>query len=134
MRHRLEKNPNDAVAHMNLGAILLSRLDPQAAVTRAAGGRAAGAEAAGSSQYAGLGAGHAEPQRGRHPCNSKWRCEPARTTASARFNLATALAKSGRIDEAIANLRQILAANPDDAYAKRRLAELEAARHPPVHP
>jgi tetratricopeptide (TPR) repeat protein len=44
--------------------------------------------------------------------------------ASARFNLATALAKSGRIDEAIANLRQILAANPDDPYAKQRLAEL----------
>jgi hypothetical protein len=33
MRHRLEKNPGDAVAHMNLGAILLSRLDPQGAVT-----------------------------------------------------------------------------------------------------
>ena len=33
MRHRLDKNPNDAEAHMNLGAILLSRLDPQAAVT-----------------------------------------------------------------------------------------------------
>jgi tetratricopeptide (TPR) repeat protein len=43
---------------------------------------------------------------------------------SARFNLATALAKTGRVDEAIANLRQILAANPEDAYAKKRLADL----------
>jgi predicted Zn-dependent protease len=47
---------------------------------------------------------------------------------SARFNLATALAKTGRIDEAIANLRQILAADPEDAYAKKRLADLLGAR------
>ena len=44
--------------------------------------------------------------------------------ASARFNLATAQAKLGRIDEAIQNLRQVLAANPDDPYAKQRLSEL----------
>ncbi len=53
---------------------------------------------------------------------------------SARFNLATALARSGRIDEAIDDLRKILAANPGDPYAKRRLAELEAARRAAVHP
>jgi tetratricopeptide (TPR) repeat protein len=50
--------------------------------------------------------------------------------ASARFNLATSLAKSGRIDEAVANLRQILAANPGDAYAKQRLADLMATQAP----
>jgi tetratricopeptide (TPR) repeat protein len=44
--------------------------------------------------------------------------------ASARFNLANALAKSGRVDEAVTNLRQVLAKNPGDAYAKRRLSEL----------
>ena len=44
--------------------------------------------------------------------------------ASARFNLATALAKTGRKNEAIANLRQILAAHPEDAYAQQRLSEL----------
>ena len=49
--------------------------------------------------------------------------------ASARFNLATALAKSGRIEEAIANLRQVLATNPNDAYAKKRLEELTGG-HP----
>ena len=48
MRHRLDKNPNDAEAHMNLGAILLSRLDPQGAVTELRGGGAADTEAAGS--------------------------------------------------------------------------------------
>jgi tetratricopeptide (TPR) repeat protein len=44
--------------------------------------------------------------------------------ASARFNLATAQAKLGSIDEAIENLRKVLAANPDDPYAKQRLSEL----------
>jgi tetratricopeptide (TPR) repeat protein len=53
--------------------------------------------------------------------------------ASARFNLATALAKSGRIDEAVKNLRQVLAANPDDSYAKQRLADL-LATHPELNP
>ena len=33
LRHRLERNPNDFAAHLNLGAVLLSRLDTQAAVT-----------------------------------------------------------------------------------------------------
>jgi protein O-mannosyl-transferase len=54
--------------------------------------------------------------------------------ASARFNLATALAKTGRIDEAVTNLRQVLAANPEDAYAKKRLADLLAAHPRAVHP
>ncbi len=96
MRHRLEKNPSDFVAHMNLGAILLSRLDPQAAVTRAADGGAAGTEPAGSSQYAGPRPGHAQPQRGSHRDNSSWRCRARPDYASARFNLATAQAKTGK--------------------------------------
>ena len=53
---------------------------------------------------------------------------------SARFNLANALAKSGRIDEAIDNLRKVLAINPDDAYAKKRLADLLAGSAPAAHP
>ncbi len=61
MRHRLDKNPNDAEAHMNLGAILLSRLDPQGAVTELRAAARLIAEAARSSQYAGPRAGHAEP-------------------------------------------------------------------------
>jgi tetratricopeptide (TPR) repeat protein len=44
--------------------------------------------------------------------------------ASALFNLATAQAKLGRVDEAVQNLRRVLAANPDDPYARQRLSEL----------
>src|SRR5262249_51568581 len=33
LEHRLEKNPGDFEANLNLGAVLLSRLDPQSAIT-----------------------------------------------------------------------------------------------------
>jgi tetratricopeptide (TPR) repeat protein len=132
MRHRLEKNPNDAVAHMNLGAILLSRLDPQAAVTELRA--AARLEPNQPEVHNMLGLGLATLNRNAEAIPQYQMALRARPDyASARFNLATALAKSGRIDEAIANLRQILEANPDDAYAKQRLADLLAI-HPPPKP
>jgi tetratricopeptide (TPR) repeat protein len=123
MRHRLDKNPDDVVAHMNLGAILLSRLDPQAAVTELRA--AAELDPNQPEVHNMLGLALAQLNRNREAIPQFEMALQARPDyASARFNLATALAKSGRIDEAIANLRQVLAKNPDDAYAKRRLSEL----------
>jgi cytochrome c-type biogenesis protein CcmH/NrfG len=123
MRHRLEKNPSDAVAHMNLGAILLSRLDPQGAVTELR--TASRLEPKRPEIRNMLGLGLATLNRNAEAIPQfelALRLRP--DYPSARFNLATALAKTGRVDEAIANLRQILAANPEDAYAKKRLADL----------
>ena len=130
MRHRLEKDPHDVVAHMNLGAILLSRLDPQAAVTEL---RAAERlEPNRPEVHNMLGLGLAALNRNADAIAQYQLALRSRPDyASARFNLATALAKSGRIDEAVTNLRQVLAANPDDVYAKQRLAAL-LATHPPV--
>jgi tetratricopeptide (TPR) repeat protein len=129
MRHRLEKNPDDVVAHMNLGAILLSRLDPQGAVTEL---REAARLAPNRPEVHNmLGLGLATLNRNAEAIGQfelALRAHP--DYASARFNLATALAKSGRIDEAVANLRQVLASNPEDVYAKKRLAELLARRGP----
>ncbi len=49
--------------------------------------------------------------------------------SAARFNLANAQIKAGKLDEAIANLRQVIAANPDDPLPRKRLQEaLEARR------
>jgi tetratricopeptide (TPR) repeat protein len=128
MRHRLDKNPNDAVAHTNLGAILLSRLDPQAAVTELRA--AVRLEPNQPEVHNMLGLGLATLNRNADAIPQFETALRARPDyASARFNLATALAKLGRIDEAVANLRQILAANPNDAYAKQRLNELSG-----VHP
>ena len=129
MQHRVEKNPNDIVAHMNLGAILLSRLNPQAAVSELQA--AARVEPNRPEVCNMLGLALAQLNRNAEAITQFQRALRARPDyASARFNLATALAKSGRRDEAITNLRQILAANPDDAYAKQRLSALESARHP----
>jgi Tetratricopeptide repeat len=123
MRHRIEKNPNDATAHMNLGAILLARLDPQAAVSEL---RAAARLAPNRPEVHNmLGLGLATLNRNAEAIPQFELALRARPDyASARFNLATSLAKAGRKNEAIQNLRQILAANPDDAYAKRRLSDL----------
>jgi hypothetical protein len=129
MRHRLEKNPNDSVAHMNLGAILLSRLDPQSAVTELRA--AAKLEPSRPEVRNMLGLGLATLNRNADAIQQYELALKARPDyASARFNLATALAKSGKIDEAVENLRQILAANPEDAYAKKRLDELLAIPRP----
>ena len=123
VRHRLQKNPNDAVAHMNLGAILLSRLDPQAAVTELQG--AARLEPNRPEVRNMLGLGLATLNRNAEAISQYELALKAHPDyASARFNLAAAQAKLGRIDEAIQNLRHILAANPDDPYAKQRLSEL----------
>jgi tetratricopeptide (TPR) repeat protein len=130
MHHRLEKNPNDAVAHMNLGAILLSRLDPQGAITELRA--AARLEPNRPEVHNMLGLGLATLNRTAEAIPQFEMALRARPDyASARFNLANALAKSGKIDEAIANLRQILATIPDDAYAKKRLSELSRIHSSP---
>jgi hypothetical protein len=129
MHHRVEKNPNDAVAHMNLGAILLSRLDPQGAVTELR--TAARLEPNQPEVHNMLGLGLATLNRNADAIPQFEIALRARPDyASARFNLANALAKAGRIDEAIENLRKVLTVNPDDPYAKQRLSALESARHP----
>ena len=76
----------------------------------------------------GLALATVRPQCRSHRAISRRRCEARPDYASARSNLATALAKSGQIDEAVENLRQVLAANPEDAAAKRRLADALTVR------
>jgi hypothetical protein len=133
IRHRLDKNPNDATAHMNLGAILLSRLDPQEAVTQLRA--AARLEPKQPEVHNMLGLALATLNRNADAIPQFETALRARPNyQSALFNLANALAKSGRIEEAIDNLRKVLAINPDDPYAKQRLAALEAARQPAAHP
>jgi len=122
MRHRLEKDRNDFVAHMDLGAILLTRLNAQAAVSEL---RAAVQLEPDRPEVCNmLGLGLATLGRNAEAIGEFELALQVRPDyASARFNLATALTKSGKIDQAVENLRQLLAANPQDVATKERLAD-----------
>jgi tetratricopeptide (TPR) repeat protein len=122
IRHRLDKNPDDFEAHLNLGAIELTRLNAQAAVTELRA--AVRLQADRPEAHNMLGLALASTGRNAEALEQYALALRARPGyASARFNLATALAKAGRLDEAVDNLRRVLADNPEDPAAKRRLAE-----------
>jgi len=128
--HRIEKNPADATAHMNLGAILLSRLDPQNAITEL---RAAARLAPNRPEVHNmLGLGLSQLNRNAEAIPQfELALRERLDYSSARFNLANSLAKTGKIADAIANLRQILASNPTDPYAKQRLSQLSGSNARP---
>jgi len=122
VRHRLEKNPNDFEAHMNLGAIEMTRLNAQSAVTELR--EAVRLDANRPEAHNMLGLALASTGRNAEAIEQYAMALRLRPSyASARFNLAIALAKAGRVDDAVDNLRRILADNPEDPAAKRRLAE-----------
>jgi tetratricopeptide (TPR) repeat protein len=127
IRHRLEKDPGDFEAHMNLGAIELTRLNAQAAVTELRAAVRLQADRPEPHNMLGL----ALAATGRNAEAIEQYALALRERpgyAAARFNLATALAKAGRVDEAVDNLRRVLTDYPDDAVAKRRLAEVLTLR------
>jgi len=127
VRHRLDKNPNDFEAHMNLGAIELTRLNAQAAVTELRA--AVRLEADRPEAHNMLGLALAATGRNGEAMEQYALALRARPGyASARFNLATALAKAGNFDGAADNLRRVLADNPEDIAAKRRLSEVLTLR------
>ncbi len=66
MRHRIEKYPTDFSAHLNLGAILLSRLDAQGAIDCARNGHSTGSQAPRGARYVGLRVPQHRPLSGRH--------------------------------------------------------------------
>ena len=122
IRHRLGRNPNDFEAHMNLGAIELTRLNAQAAVTELRAAVRLQPNRAEALNMLGL----ALASTGRNSEAIEQYILALRMRpkyAAARFNLATALARAGRVDDAVDNLRQVLADSPDDAAAKQRLAQ-----------
>ncbi len=122
MRHRLERNPGDFQSNLNLGAILLSRLNTQGAVTALRTAVTLQPSSVEAHSMLGLAldrvgiAGEAAKEY-----QAALRLKP--DYAPARLNLANSQMKAGHPEDAIANLRQILAANPNDPAAKSRLEE-----------
>jgi hypothetical protein len=128
IRHKLEKNPKDFAANMNLGAVMLSRLNAAGAV----GPLEAAVQAEPGRPEARAMLGLALQQVGRAAeavtqFEAALRLRPDFTAA--RFNLANAQLRTGNLDAAIENFRQVVAADPNDPLPKQRLEKaLESQR------
>jgi hypothetical protein len=103
-RHRLEKYPNDLLAHLKLGALMLARSSPAEAIPM---GQAAARIAPNNAEAHNL-LGAALNSAGRSPeaieqFQIALRLQP--DLINARFNLGSALVNAGRLDEAVRNFR-----------------------------
>jgi Flp pilus assembly protein TadD len=127
MRHRVERNPRDFQANLNLGAVMLSRLNTQGALTVLRTAVAVQPSSVEAHSMLGLAldrlgiAGDAAKEY-----QAALKLKP--DYAPARLNLANSQIKAGRLDEAIENLHQLLAANPEDASTKSRLSDALTSR------
>jgi len=121
VRHHLEKDPHDAEAHANLGAILLSRLQDVPALAEL--NEAVTEDPSRPEWHNMLGLALAAIGRTADAIaeyQATLRLRPE--MASARFNLANALVKADRLPEAVAAYRQLAAADPSDQNVRQRLA------------
>jgi tetratricopeptide (TPR) repeat protein len=123
MQHDVDKNPRDFWAHLWLGALLLSRLDPGSAEQALEQAVRLDPKQPEGHNWLGLALG----SLGR----TREAIEQFRTAlelqpdyANARYNLARALAKSGRLEEAAETFTALAAADPADAQVHNDFGEL----------
>lgn len=127
MRHRLEKYPGDFLAHLNLGALLLSRLDAQDAEAMLA--RAVRIDPKRPEAHDMLGSAYEGLGRSSDAMNEfRIALQVDPNYIEARYDLALALAKAGKLDEAIENFRPVLAAFPDSPRLQSQFKDLLARR------
>jgi tetratricopeptide (TPR) repeat protein len=127
MRHRLELQPADFEARLNLGALLLSRLNAQEAVAMLESAVRLDPRRPEARNMLGLAL--ARVGRTREAIEQYAAALEARPDyPSARFNLANALVKSGQLEEAIADFREMLAGDSGNRVVSKRLADALEAR------
>jgi hypothetical protein len=123
LRHRLERNPNDFAAHLNLGAVMLSRLDSQGAVTTLE--EAVRIDPRRPEAHDMLGSALSRVGRSEE---ALWQFQLAVEAdpeyMNARYDLAGALAKSGKYDEAVEQFRYVVKKFPEVSGIERRFGEL----------
>jgi Tfp pilus assembly protein PilF len=125
--HRLEKYPDDFMAHLKIGTVRLARLDPPGALAMLQ--TAVRLDPNHPEARNMLGASLAALGRTAEAIAQFRLALKARPDyQNARYNLARALVKTGMYDEAFENFRQILAALPQDTDVRNELGELYLAR------
>ena len=127
IRQSLDKDPKNFTANLNLGAVLLSRLNAAGAVGALETAVAAEPRRAEAHNMLGLAlqfVGRTAEATAEFEAALRLRPD----YSAARFNLANAQIKAGKLDDAIANLQQVIAGNPDDPLPRKRLEEVMAAR------
>ncbi len=127
VRHRIEQAPSDPEAHLNLGSLMMSRLETQPAITEL---RTA-IELKPDQPEAHDMLGSALRSVGRFAdalaeYRRALRFDPA--YIDARYNLATTLARTGQLEEAIAQFRPVIAAFPNSSRLRNELGELLAQK------
>jgi tetratricopeptide (TPR) repeat protein len=126
-RHQVEKYPDDFSANLALGSIALSRLDAAGAASALA--IAVRAKPADPVAHNLFGAALQTLGRAREGTEQfEIAVREKGDYMNARYNLAHALFKAGRMDEAIQNLQAVVRAYPNDEAAKQYLSQALAAR------
>ena len=124
MEHRLSKDPTDFEASLNLGAIMLSRLNAQGAIPMLR--RAVELQPSRPDAHNMLGLALSITGRVAEAMAEYSRALQLRPGfASARFNLANAEVKAGRLQDAIANYQEVVEEDPADPLPKEKLADAE---------
>jgi len=123
MRHQLEKYPHDYAAHLYLGALMLSRLNPTDAVEEIGEAVRINPKQAEGHNWYGVALGAIGRTR---EAIAQYRLalgiQP--DYASARYNLAKALVKSDQLAEAADDFSQVIASDPSDAQVYNDFGEL----------
>jgi tetratricopeptide (TPR) repeat protein/mono/diheme cytochrome c family protein len=129
MRHRLEKNPDDATAFFNLGALAMARLNVSGAVAMLE--NAVRLDPTNPQAHNMLGASLARVGRIPEAIEElRIALKERPDFVNARLNLANALMRAGKVEEAVDDYRQVLAAAPNDPTVRgaieSRAQQLEA--------
>lgn len=125
MRHRLEKYPDDFSAHMNLGALMLSRLDGQDAVPMLE--QAVRIDPSRADAHDMLGAALESLGRLQEAIDQFRRAVKEQPDyVNAHYNLAVALVKRGSFPEAVEQFRPVIAKYPADARLQNQVGEVLA--------
>lgn len=123
VRHRIQKYPDDGMAYLDLGTLMLSRLETQSAVPVLE--KAVLLRPKDSQPRNLLGAALSRVGRLSEATTHfqiALKLDP--TNVNARYNLVFALVKSGKLDEAADNLKQVVAAYPEDPTLRNLWGEL----------